>query len=692
VTGNIDTTSDLYKVFHRASTRNLLYLQTRVAALQQKQIKFDQEDYKFRIKNWDSRFHVEDEILDNFFSPSKELLQELKKRLESLELLEVEVSKWEESIRLRELGRIINVDSPTEEAIHRVPDGNPVVGDSIQQPDTTAPPVIHGDTVEASGEDISPQRNPSQTIAIAHFQPANDGVSSGPNEKRHWFRCFRKEGTQESSSVELGDLGSASVEQTSVQTEPNAFDEVYIDIHVHLDGLEGSRNNSPLGLPSLPQDLSWGPVSDRGPQVSSRVPNDFMLHRECIYQHPFKHGSFQVLPGAFFDRQRQPSFQATEKNTPRNKCICYRAYRESRKEYHAVLEEGLQARKGGKIVQMFHQRIRVLEDYYRGLWTIHGQTSRLNHNIPEDKLPKPTQPSLAIMLAAKSWEDFEIFGSAVKMWERRRSWDQLDKDQPWPFDMSDEWIGKMRERFNVARDMRVAIKEYRKFFILRRKPSLYDDVDEALVLQSQVMAFDQPAPRIITNVSHQMDPAPGDGVPQFRHSGRELLSKHKDLRMIESGPGDGPFLVRELSEYFATKMKKWFLVHTPFCRYSIVQVLLLTFLQNPKLSISNHEHISETKIYSAVTGVILFLLILFLVIATWIVKVLGDLIVTEGSAKYYAFITDMQLMVITLFMLAFSVFLVFLGASRFEAFTATAAYAAVLVIFMAPATPYVSGQ
>jgi hypothetical protein len=113
VTGNIDTTSDLYKIFHRASTRNLLYLQTRVAALQQKQIKFDQEYYKFRIKNLDSRFHAEDEILDNFFSPSK----------------------------------------------------------------------------------------------------------------KH--------------------------------------------IHVRLDGLEGSRNNSPLGLPSLPQDLSWGPVSDRGFRTTS---------------------------------------------------------------------------------------------------------------------------------------------------------------------------------------------------------------------------------------------------------------------------------------------------------------------------------------------------------------------------------------------------------------------------------------
>jgi hypothetical protein len=479
--GNSDAASDLYKVFHRSSTRNLLYLQTRVAALNQKQNNFDQEDYEFCIENWDSRFHDEDDILDNVFSPSRELLQELKKRLESLELLEVETSKWEESIRLHELGRIINIDSPTEEEIHRLPDGNPVVGDLIQQPDATAPPVIPGDTVEASGENISPQPNPSQTIAIAHFHPANEGVSSGPNGKRHWFRCFRKAGTQESSRVVLGDIGSASVKQPSVQTESAAFDDVYTDVHDRLDSLEGSRNNSPLGIPSLPQDPSWGPVSDRGPQVSSRVPNDFLLHRECIYQHPSKHGSFQIPPGSFFDRQREPSSKATEKNTPRNECICYRAYRESRKEYHVVLDEGLQAAKGSQIIQMFHQRIRVLEDYYRELWAIHGQTSGLNQTIPEDKLPKPTQPSLAIMLAAKSWEDFEIFGSAVKMWERRRSWDQLNPGQPWPFDMSDEWIGRMRERFIVARAMQVAIKEYREFLILRKEPSLYD-VDEALVL------------------------------------------------------------------------------------------------------------------------------------------------------------------------------------------------------------------
>jgi hypothetical protein len=212
---------------------------------------------------------------------------------------------------------------------------------------------------------------------------------------------------------------------------------------------------------------------------------------------------------------------------------------------------------------MFHQRFRVLEDYYRELRAIHGQTSGLNQTIPEDKLPKLTQPSLAIMLAAKPWEDFEIFRSAVKMWQRRRSWDQLNPGQPWPFDMSDEWIGRMRERFIVARDMQAAIKEYREFFILRKESSLYDDVDEALVLQSQVMAFERPAPRTIMNASLH------HGVPQFRNSSRELLSNPKDLRLIESGPGDGPFLVRRLSEFFATTLPRWFLVYAPLSSASM---------------------------------------------------------------------------------------------------------------------------
>jgi hypothetical protein len=73
--------------------------------------------------------------------------------------------------------------------------------------------------------------------------------------------------------------------------------------------------------------------------------------------------------------------------------------------------------------------------------------------------------------------------------------------------------------------------------------------------------------------------------------------------------------------------------------------------------------------------------------ATWMVKVLGDMITAATSAEYFAFVTDMQLTVISVFVILFSVFIVFLGASRFEAFTATAAYVAVLVIFIAPTQP-----
>jgi hypothetical protein len=51
--------------------------------------------------------------------------------------------------------------------------------------------------------------------------------------------------------------------------------------------------------------------------------------------------------------------------------------------------------------------------------------------------------------------------------------------------------------------------------------------------------------------------------------------------------------------------------------------------------------------------------------ATWIVEVLGDMITAAASAEYFAFVTNLQLFVITVFMLAFSVFIVFLGACIF---------------------------
>jgi len=55
-----------------------------------------------------------------------------------------------------------------------------------------------------------------------------------------------------------------------------------------------------------------------------------------------------------------------------------------------------------------------------------------------------------------------MFGSAEKMWEWRRNWDELELGQPWPFDMSDYWVGKMRDRWNAAIGLQHALKEYCK--------------------------------------------------------------------------------------------------------------------------------------------------------------------------------------------------------------------------------------
>jgi hypothetical protein len=517
-----DKASDLYKIFHRSSNRNLLYLQTRVASLERKQHEFDREDYRFRIKDWGTHFKSEDEALDNYSSPRREILKQLEDRLEVLEKLEGEVRNWERSVRQHASGSCTNMGHP-KEAIHTtikrkpvirpgIPNGSPEDGEMAHQPhgdpelrEATQPPealippaneenMLHGDP--AAGERArQPQEIPLPPSPADNVQAMEEDASHGNPEVGDVVRqphkiplpaspgdSLQNEDVSSQSNSrappiavadfqpgEKGrDLAPASGEQTSIRIDPTSFDEVYTEIHGRIRSLEASRNYSPLGLPSLPQDLSWGPVSDRGSEVSSRVPNDFLLHRECICKQPSTHRFHQVLPGYFSDRQCESSFKVTEHHNPGNECICYRANREGTTNYHALFEAGLEQKKGSHIIQMFQQRLRILEDYYLELWTSH----RASHKIPENLLPEKTQPSVAILLAAKSWEDFEVFGSAAKMWERRRSWGQLNAKHPWPFDMSDEWIGRMRERFNVARDMQIAIKEYREFFTLRKEQGL----------------------------------------------------------------------------------------------------------------------------------------------------------------------------------------------------------------------------
>ena len=70
----------------------------------------------------------------------------------------------------------------------------------------------------------------------------------------------------------------------------------------------------------------------------------------------------------------------------------------------------------------------------------------------------------AASVAAKSWEDFEMFGSAEKMRKRRLEWEDENPDKSWPFlGLSDAWIRKMQDRWNLALDLKEAIKEYRKW-------------------------------------------------------------------------------------------------------------------------------------------------------------------------------------------------------------------------------------
>jgi len=339
VTGNIDKASDIFKTFHRSSTRNLLYLQSRVAALQEKQARFDQADYNYRLRASSTTALKSDTDLFNLvFDSSSGAFDAIWERLKLLESIEPHIKDYERSL-----------PSPS--------------------------------TSVAQVDDIAKRESPSESEQQAHSGEVN-GTATG--------------------ALLHSDEGVLS-QYTRC-----------IDI---LSRLENNRNSSQK-LPPLPQDLFWGPVSDRSPRIISGIPEDFILHKACCSQ----------------------------------RCVCYDAYQEGFKEHDKVLN----SKDSSHIMQMLQQRARVLEDYY---------SSQLQNWQPaldliERLKVKRTCTSLAITLAARSWEDFVIFASAEKMWERRRTWDELGSGKPWPFDMSDVWIGRMRERWEVARDLRHALQEY----------------------------------------------------------------------------------------------------------------------------------------------------------------------------------------------------------------------------------------
>jgi hypothetical protein len=248
-----------------------------------------------------------------------------------------------------------------------------------------------------------------------------------------------------------GEIEQKDVILDSVGDDFKVDENTYSKIHEDLKLLEVSCNNPLSKLPPLLQDLFWGPVTDRKAPVSSGVPQDFVLHQDCIYQRSPRSQYFEIIPG----------YYVLAYQNLRKECICFQSYRKGQKTYQDVFDA--RERLGiPQIVQMFQQRIRILEDHYLNALEVNRKILRSRPRFPDIVWPERHVPSLALTLAARSWEDFEIFGSAEKMWEYRRSWDKLGSGKPWPFDMSDEWIGRMRERFNISKDLQQAIKEYRR--------------------------------------------------------------------------------------------------------------------------------------------------------------------------------------------------------------------------------------
>jgi len=366
VTGNSDKASDIFKVFHRSSTRNLLYLQSRVAALQEKQTCFDREDYKYRLKQTYAEVKDSDaDLINLYYQPSKENLDYLWERLNSLTPLSNELHKSARS------------------------SNNPLY--SVQGGGTTE-----------------------------HTHPT---AASIPNEV-------------------------AAISGINIHQETEAPATQYAKIHAALETLEHGLRNSTRKLPSLPQDLFWGPVTDRGPRIASGVPQDYILHTNCVYKRP---SSLQILPDYSCDITETTKILEAN-SVADDACMCFEIFRQNCKSNETILS----SKNDPRIIQMLLQRIRVLEDYLEQ----HLTNWKPAHQMLERLRLRRAPPSLAITLAARSWEDFEIFGQSEKMWERRRCWEEHGAGNPWPFDMSDIWIGKMRERWEVAQALRTALNEY----------------------------------------------------------------------------------------------------------------------------------------------------------------------------------------------------------------------------------------
>ena len=114
------------------------------------------------------------------------------------------------------------------------------------------------------------------------------------------------------------------------------------------------------------------------------------------------------------------------------------------------------------VMQILHQRLCVLKEYFEDLCLHRLKTRQSSKDLVAHIRPRRKPPSLTVTLVARSWEIFEFFGCAERVWECRRNWSELGLGHPWPFDMSDRWVGKRRDWWDVAAELQDALKEYRE--------------------------------------------------------------------------------------------------------------------------------------------------------------------------------------------------------------------------------------
>jgi hypothetical protein len=88
-------------------------------------------------------------------------------------------------------------------------------------------------------------------------------------------------------------------------------------------------------------------------------------------------------------------------------------------------------------------------------------------------------------------------GSYELMPKRQQEWEEEHLSKPWPFvKISEKWVGKMEERWELAMEMKQALKEYRKYTgNINLSNHVLTDVNEELLLQENIFKLAKPAER-----------------------------------------------------------------------------------------------------------------------------------------------------------------------------------------------------